>query len=204
MGSPYKHSELIREPLALDRRQPYAARLFKGGFDMKPAVAAAMSMLCLTACNKGPEVNLHNASANQVAQAVKQSGTLASDSVLEMNIPGMAPQFAEKMKQSIAESRNQSSKQCITEAEVKKPNEDFFGAGKACHYAHFAMGAGKIDIQMVCREESMTHTTNLSGSYTPTTYSLDMSTIGSGPQSGMTMKMHVDAQRIGECTGKDD
>jgi hypothetical protein len=25
-----------------------------------------------------------------------------------------------------------------------------------------------------------------------------------GEQNGMTMKMHVDAQRVGECTGKDD
>jgi hypothetical protein len=50
----------------------------------------------------------------------------------------------------------------------------------------------------------MTQTTNMSGSYTPTTYSLDMNSSGSGPQSGMTMKMHVDASRVGECTGKDD
>jgi len=50
----------------------------------------------------------------------------------------------------------------------------------------------------------LTQTTNLSGSYTPTTYSLDMASNGTGPQQGMTMKMHVDAQRVGECTAKDD
>jgi len=124
--------------------------------------------------------------------------------VLEMNIPGMPPQYAAKMKQTMAEHRNEATKHCITAADVKKPKEDFFGADKSCRYDHFTMGGGNIDIQMVCREENMTQTTNMKGSYTPTTYSLDMSSNGSGPQQGMTMKMHVDAQRVGECTGKDD
>jgi hypothetical protein len=183
---------------------------------MKHAVCVVGSVLCLAACNKGPAVDLHNASGNQVSQAVKESGMMTSNSmvepglwqskvtVLEMNIPGMPPEYAAKMKQSMAEQRNQSSKHCITKAAVDKPNEDFFGADKSCHYEHFAMGGGKIDIQMVCKAESLTQTMTASGSYTPTTYSLDTVMNGSGPQTGMTMKMHVDAQRIGECTGKDD
>jgi maltoporin len=87
---------------------------------------------------------------------------------------------------------------------VKKPKEDFFGADKSCRYDHFTMGGGKIDIAMVCKQENMTNTTTMSGTYTPTTYSMDMNMNGSGPQQGMTMKMHVDAQRVGECTGKED
>ena len=62
----------------------------------------------------------------------------------------------------------------------KKPKEDFFGADKSCKYAYFTMGGGKIDIQMVCSEEGTTQTTNMSGSYTPTSYSMDMSSSGSG------------------------
>jgi hypothetical protein len=32
-----------------------------------------------------------------------------------------------------------------------------------------------------------------------------MNSSGSGgAQNGMSMKMHVDSQRVGECTGKDD
>ena len=183
---------------------------------MKHGVCVAASVLCLSACNKGPSVELHNATGNQVTQAVSKAGVLTSDSmiqpglwqskatVLEMNIPGMPPQYAAKMKETMAEHGNEASKHCITEAEVKKPKEDFFGADKACRYANFTMGGGKIDIQMVCRQENMTQTTNMTGSYTPTTYSLDMSSNGSGPQQGMTMKMHIDAQRVGECTGKED
>jgi hypothetical protein len=183
---------------------------------MNHAVRVAACTFCLTACNKGPTVDLHNASANQVSSAVQQSGMMTSNSMVEpglwqskvtvqeMNIPGMPPEYAAKMKQSVAEQRNQLSRHCITEAEVKKPKEDFFGADKSCHYAHFTMGGGKMDIQMVCKAENMTQTMNVNGSYTPTTYSLDMNSSGSGPQSGMTMKMHVDAERVGECTGKED
>jgi hypothetical protein len=184
---------------------------------MKTVLCIAASVLCLTACNKGPKVELKNATGNQVAQAVKQSGVMSSDSmiepglwqskvtVLEMNIPGIPAQYADKMKQSMAEHRNEASSHCMTEAEVKKPKEDFFGGDKSCRYQQFTMGGGKIDIRMTCKEEGATQTTSMSGSYTPTTYSMDVSSsgTGAGPQNGMTMKMHVDSRRVGECTGKE-
>jgi hypothetical protein len=67
------------------------------------------------------------------------------------------------------------------------------------------MGGGKIDVQMTCKEEESTQVTNMSGTYTPTSYSMDMSSngTGAGREDGMTMKMHVDANRVGQCTGKD-
>jgi hypothetical protein len=186
---------------------------------MKHAVCVAASVLCLAACNKGPTVELKNATGNQVTNAVAQSGVMTSDSmiepglwqskvtVLEMNVPGIPAQYAEKMKQSIAEHRNEASKHCVTAEDVKKPKAGFFGADKSCRYGHFTMGGGKIDIQMVCNEEGATQTTNMIGSYTPTTYAMDMSSNSSGGDhtgAAMNMKMHVDAQRVGECTGKED
>lgn len=191
-------------------------RAKKGGPLMKHAVCVAASIIALSACNKGPKVELNNATANQVASAVKQSGVMNSETMIEpglwqskvtvaeMNIPGLPPQYAEKMKQSLAENRNRTNSHCITAADVKKPKEDFFGADESCKYRHFTMGGGKIDIQMVCSEEGATQTTNMSGSYTPTSYSMDMSSSGSGgDQAGMSMKMHVDSERIGACTGKE-
>ena len=184
---------------------------------MKYAVSI-LAILSLAACNKGPQVNLKNATAGEVTQAVKQSGVMnggrmvepglweSKVTVQEMNIPGIPAQYAERMKQSMAEHQQQTSKRCLTAAEVRKPKEDFFaGEDKSCKYQHFTMGDGKIDIQMVCSEEGSTQTTNMSGSYTPTSYSMDMSSNASGgEQKGMTMKMHVDSRRVGECTGKDE
>jgi hypothetical protein len=184
---------------------------------MKYAVCVIATVLCLGACNKGPSVNLKNASGNEVAQAVKQSGVMNSDAMIEpglwqskttikeMNIPGLPAQYAAKMKQSMAQGQVHSGSHCVTEADVKKPKEDFFGADKDCKFQRFIMGGGKMDIAMVCNREGSTQTMNMSGNYTPTTYSLDMAMNASGGQeSGMSMKGHIDAQRVGQCTGKED
>jgi hypothetical protein len=184
---------------------------------MRGAVLLVACALPLVSCDNSPKVDLHNATGNQVAQAVNKSGVMNGDtlvepglwrskvSVLEMNIPGIPPEYQAKMKQSMADSRNRASTHCITAEDVKKPKADFFGADKSCKYDHFTMGGGKIDIQMVCSEEGASQTTNLAGSYTPTSYSMDMSSSGSGGDAkGMSMKMHVDSQRVGECTGKED
>ncbi len=184
---------------------------------MKKTMILIAAASVLASCNKGPEVNVRNATGNQVSEAVKQSGIMTSGAIVEpglweskvtiqeMSIPGIPAQYAAKMKQSIAEHQQQASKHCLTEAEVKKPKEDFFGADKSCRYDHFTMGGGKIDVAMVCHSEETTQNMNISGSYTPTSYSIDTSMTGSGgQQQGMSMKMHVDANRVGQCTGKDD
>lgn len=184
---------------------------------MKHAVCVIACSLILFACDNSSKVELRNATGNEVAKAVVQSGVMTSDrmiepglwqskvTVLEMNVPGIPKQYAEKMKQSIAEHRNETSSHCVKPEDVKKPKEDFFGADKSCRYEHFTMGGGKIDIKMTCKEEASTQTSDMSGTYTPTSYSMDMSMNGSGgSESGMTMKMHVDSNRVGECTAKDE
>jgi hypothetical protein len=181
---------------------------------MKYAVYVLAPVLALGACNKSPEVDLHNASVNEVAQAVRQSGissgTLVEPglwqskvTIQEINIPGMPAEFADRMKQTIAENRQRTAKHCLTPEQAKKPKEDFFGAqNKSCRYAKFTMGGGRIDIQMACNEQGSTQTTTMNGTYTPTSYSMDMSTSASGGErEGMSMKMHVTSQRVGECTG---
>lgn len=184
---------------------------------MKRAALLIACALPLMSCDNSKKVDLHNATGNQVTEAVKQSGVMNSGTMIEpglweskvtvqeMSIPGLPAQYAEKMKQRMAEGRERGSKHCVTEADVKKPKEDFFGADKSCKYDHFTMGGGKIDIAMTCKDEETTRTTKMAGTYTPTTYSMDVSSTGSGgDQSGMVMKMHVDSQRVGQCTGKDD
>src|SRR4051794_2998310 len=128
---------------------------------MMNKLALLITVGALAACNKGAQVDLKNASANDVSQAVKQSGVMDSGTmiepglwqskvtVLDMNIPGIPPEYAAKMKQTMAERRNDSNSHCVTAEDVKKPKEDFFGADKSCRYEHFTMGAGKIDIAMV-------------------------------------------------------
>ena len=187
---------------------------------MKIAVCIVVaSALCLVGCNKGPSVELKNASGNQVAQAVRQSGVMQAGftiqpgewesklTIEQMAIPGISPKMQREMKTQMGDNQVHTSRQCLTPEQVKQPKADFFtGQDKSCKYQHFTMSSGKIDIQMACSEQGSTQTTNMSGTYTPTSYSMDMSSSGGDGESGqnMSMKMHVDSHRVGECTGKDD
>ena len=122
----------------------------------------------------------------------------------EFNMPGAPPGA-----KSVLENMNQRAEahhSCLTPEEAKKPKEDFFaGAGKNCRYEHFNMGGGKIDAVMKCTEEGMGQTMTMAGTYGPTDYHMKMAMKAEGmpgPASGMSMKMRVDAKRIGECDGR--
>ena len=67
------------------------------------------------------------------------------------------------------------------------------------------MGNGKIDAEMHCAQQGASQKMTMAGTYGPDAYSMHMtSTTESGPAGGaMTMKMAVDAKRVGECTGKE-
>ena len=186
---------------------------------MKQSFRVIVPALMIAACNKGPEVDLHNASAGQVATAVQQSSVATSatiepglwDSKVTMSgmqmpklPPNLPPEYAARAKAAMANAADHTSRHCIKPEDLKQPNGNMFAQDKACRFDHFAMGGGKIDAKMVCKVENLTHTTTMAGSYTPTTYSADMTSTGTGPQMGQTMKMHVDAKRIGECSGKED
>ena len=96
---------------------------------MRSAALLIACTLPLISCGKSTKVDLHNATGNQVNDAVKQSGVMTGNGMIEpglwqskvtiqeMSIPGMPAQFAERMKQSMAAHRNQTSSHCVTEAE---------------------------------------------------------------------------------------
>jgi len=82
--------------------------------------AVVVACAGLAACNKGGEVHEQNASVEQVASAVRQSG-VANDILLhsgewrvsgtmeEFNIPGMPPEAQSAMKQAVAVREPESS-----------------------------------------------------------------------------------------------
>ena len=183
---------------------------------MNRIVICVGGALALAACNKGPQVDLKNASGQQVAKAVSQSGIVSGAYVVqpgewvskatiqEMNFPGMPQQFQAQMNKALAAHQPDSSKQCVTPQDALKPKENFFAAhDNSCKFAHFAMGHGKMDVQLICQEAGGTRTSNMSGTYTSTSYSMNVSsTTTGGGESGAVIKMHVDSHRIGDCSGK--
>ena len=117
-----------------------------------------------------------------------------------MNAPGMPAQVADALKKQMGTS--QVHRTCLTPEQTKNPKEDFFtGADKSCRYEHFRWGDGKVDMKLLCKHPQATQTMALSGTYQPESYQMAMTVTntGSGPMENMTMKMKVDAKRVGEC-----
>ena len=179
--------------------------------------ALLLASLPLAACNSEPEVSATNASVEEVAKKVRDAGAGTSAgfiragkwssrvTVEEVTAPGMPAELAERMKSSIGSG--QSHESCLTEEEVKRPTEDFFaGKNNSCRYDHFNMGDGKIDAKMRCAQGGMNQVMEMAGTYSPDSYRMRMSTAtegGGGPAEGMSMRMRVDARRVGACDGKE-
>ena len=171
----------------------------------------------LAACGNEPEIDARNASAEEVAaevakargseQFVRPGKWQSRVQIEEFSLPGAPASVANAMRG--ANDRSTVQESCLTPEEAKRPKEDFFaGRGKNCRYDHFTMANGKIDAVMQCSGKSAAETMTMAmqGSYSPDTYQMRMSMkadAGSGPAGGMTMKMRVDAKRIGDCDGKD-
>jgi hypothetical protein len=177
----------------------------------------AVALLALAACSKGPTVSATNASGEEVAAKVKASGMDApfvspghwqtTMTIRDMSIPGMSPQMAQQMKAHMGQGKTFES--CLTPEQAKKPKEDFFAKGNGdCRYDRFSMGDGKIDAVMQCKGEGGQRTMTMNGTYSPEAYHMAVASTGSGaagnPMANMSMKMEMDAKRMGECTGKEN
>lgn len=168
----------------------------------------------LASCNTEPEVSATNATvedvAEQVADARDGDGFVRPGKwqsrvqIEEFKLPGAPPEAEAAMRGM--HDRAQVYESCLTPEEAQRPKEDFFaGANKNCRYDHFTMGNGKIDAVMKCSGEGVGQTMAMEGTYGPDNYQMRMTMKAeaeSGPSGGMTMRMRVDAKRIGECDGE--
>ncbi len=176
------------------------------------------AIVSIAACNSEPQVDAKNASVAEVAEKVRKSGAGESFvraglweskvTIEQLDVPGMPPEIAGRMKEMMAQNQPKAFKNCLTPEDVKKPDEDFFaGQNKGCRYDHFKMGNGKIDAVMRCGGEQGTQVMQMAGTYSPDAYNMQMSNkvqaAAQGAQGAMAMRVRVDARRIGECTGKE-
>jgi len=170
----------------------------------------------LVGCNKSPEVKAKDASVEEVTQKVRQAGIDQStirpgmwqskETIEQFDVPGMPPEMVQRMKTMMAENQPHDFQTCLTAEDVKKPKEDFFaGANKECRYDHFNMGNGKIDAAMRCGGKQGTHVMQMAGTYSPESYQVQTAMKAESAEAGegaMSMRMRVEARRIGECTAK--
>jgi hypothetical protein len=178
----------------------------------------------LAACNSSPVVKMTNASASEVAAKVKEakldtefqkpgSWTITM-TMAEMNIPGMPPAVAEQMKAGMGKAKTMTS--CVKAKDPKEanPQDLITGIDKTCRYDSFSLGAGKIDAKMSCNDPMGTRTMSMVGTYGPDAMNIEIGSAGkpsatptpgapANPMASMSMKMKMDAKRVGECTGKE-
>ena len=174
----------------------------------------AWLVLCAVTVGCGrsePDVNARNASvaevAEQVRDATRQPGFIrpgkwvSEISFEEMSAPGMPPEVRDQMKGMLAARKSYES--CLSPEQAQRPKEDFFaGSDNKCRYEHFRMGDGKIDAKMRCEQGSARQLMELDGTYSPDAYQMRMSTQTDSSAGEMTMRMRVDAKRVGECEAK--
>ncbi len=185
---------------------------------MKTVILLIVCGVPLAACNRQPQVSAKDASVAEVAEKVRKAGAGESFvrpglweskvTIDQLDVPGIPPEMASRMKSMMAERQMNASRNCLTADDVKKPKEDLFaGQNKSCRYDHFNMGDGKIDAVMRCGDKNASQVMQMSGTYSPDRYQMQMSNTveaaAKGAQGAMAMRMRIDARRIGECTGKE-
>ena len=178
-------------------------------------VSVLVPLALLAACDSSPEVDIRDANASEVGEAVAESGVTGDAfqvrpgkweskvAIEEMQIPGMPAAMQEQMKQTFAERQQTGFTSCLTPEEAKKPKADFFaGQDNNCRYDHFRMGDGKIDAKMRCDAGEAVQSMEMAGTYSPESYSMTMTTVRTGepgPGGEVRMKMRMDAKRVGDC-----
>jgi hypothetical protein len=184
---------------------------------MRHRLVLLTCIAALSACNKGPDINVKNASVGEVAEKVREAGGSESFvdpgkwqtkvAVLDVDMPGMPPQMVQQMKQTMTKMQGNSYEVCLSEADVKKPKEDFFaGKERNCRYDHFTMSGGKIDAALTCQgREGETMNMAINGTYARDSYEATMAMdVTGGPQGkGMKLRSHSESHRIGQCTAEE-
>jgi CCR4-NOT transcriptional regulation complex NOT5 subunit len=170
-----------------------------------------LTPLLLLACNKGPEVNAHNASIEEVAAQAKaalkiEPGLWSSNTeIISIDMPGIKDKaLAAQITNSMKNSKATDFSHCVTPAEAEKPSSEMF-AGKAngqCKYDDFKMANGRIDATMTCTPQGGTMKMAMNGTYSSTGYDMTMNMTTSNaqmPGGGMSMKAHTKGARTGVC-----
>lgn len=180
-------------------------------------ILLAASGLLLAACDRGPEVDLTNATPAEVAKAMKDSGatrTMVSPgkwsstvAILEMNSPDMPAEMQAMMKQRIGQP--QTVEACLTAEQVDNPERMLGQIPASCKYDRYTMGNGKMDGQLRCDTNGLKQEMRVAGTYTKDQYSITIDNktvmpagaIPGGQAGTMSMKMKVDSKRLGDCDG---
>ncbi|WP_293883774.1 DUF3617 domain-containing protein [Sphingomonas sp.] len=170
-----------------------------------------LTPLLLLACNKGPSVDVQNASVEDVAAKAKaalkiEPGLWTSNTeILSIEMPGIKDKaIAAQITNSMKGAKNPEFTHCVTAAEAEKPSSEMFAskANGQCKYNNFQMANGRIDATMTCTPQGGVMKMAMNGTYSSTAYDMTMKMVTSNaqmPGGGMSMKAHTKGVRTGVC-----
>ena len=173
-------------------------------------IPLAVACLALTGCqdkNKAGDGSPKTADqvAREAADLPKPQPGLYRTSVdiKEMKAPGLPPQFAERMKEMMAQKVT-TAEFCLTEADAAKGYGERVrkSAGQQdCTFDRYEADGGNLDARMTCKiKDAGTMTLDMKGTMSPTGSDMTMAmTQNGGVPGGMNMIMRIKSERVGDC-----
>ncbi len=175
----------------------------------------AAAALGLAACNKGPSVDLRNATPAEVAKAMKDSGAnralirpgkwASTVTIAAMDTSQLPPELAAKVNAQVGKPRTIEA--CLTPHQVDNADQMIGPAAAGCRYDRYTMGGGRIDGHMTCIGPAGRQEMTVDGTYGKDQYSMTVANKSSGPGgapslSGLSSTMKVSSHRLGDCDAK--
>lgn len=177
---------------------------------MRIAIASLAIVLALAGCKQNAAPEGQKAAADPAGQAAAMPRPIpglyrSQVELLSVEAPGLPPQMAGQMK-AMMSKRSAPSEFCLTGEEAAKGYEERVKklAGRPeCTFDRYEAHGGKLDAKMTCTGQGgVTSVMTMLGTMSPDGSDVTIGMEQSGgkmPGGGMTMKMRVKSQRVGEC-----
>jgi hypothetical protein len=147
------------------------------GFRVTAVLAAAMALIPAVSVGQG--------------SGLTPGKWSVSSTIVSVDMPGAPPMVAQMMA-----GKTTTITECITpdmasKGQTARPAKD-------CTMSHVSMAGGKMSSEMVCQVGGGTMTTTDTGTFSPTSFTIDGKSVMTGKAS-MTQVMKIAGKRVGDC-----
>lgn len=168
-------------------------------------ITMTLAAALLASCDRGPSVDMTNATPEQVAAEVKKSGVAQElqkpgkwavrTELVDLKAPGAPAGQLELMKKMMS----QPVEKCVTADDLKQATALIGDNPAGCVFDHYKLSSGTIDGEAHCTRGDIKQHMVMKGTYTGDTTETTMTSEVSGGGKTMSMTMKIKAQRIGPC-----
>lgn len=171
---------------------------------------SVVALSALAACGSKKDVDLKNASVDEVVAASKDAQKLdpgqwkTTVEIVSVDMPGLPPAQKAMMDQQMAAHKTTTVENCVTKADAEKPPAKMFGGDGQCTFERYQVSGGKMDGKMTCAPKGMPGKMEMSmtGSFSSTKYAVETESKMSGAPGlpgDVTTKTRITGERVGEC-----